>query len=207
MGGADTCGDHRPWTSTSTAKLRQEEQQQVKVLRKGKSSVVHPEQDLNYMGKRRVPNGPEPIHNRTVWVYSNLHEHEIRAHQSKTVEQRLLSPRTGGCDGVACRAIFVDSGYNKEAVFRSIRPPLEPMITPETMTVHPVKELHELCQKEQYELRNAVISSDNGISSITVEVEANGRVFKHTSTASDKKMAKKLASKEVLKSLKEANFR
>ncbi|XP_039018173.1 endoribonuclease Dicer homolog 2-like isoform X1 [Hibiscus syriacus] len=104
-------------------------------------------------------------------------------------------------------AIFVDSGYNKEAVFRSIRPLLEPMITPETMTVHPVKELHDLCQKEQYELRKPVVSSDNGVSSITVEVEANGRVFKHTSTASDKKMAKKLASKEVLKSLKEANFR
>nr|WOA03172.1 DICER-like protein 2 [Abelmoschus esculentus] len=103
-------------------------------------------------------------------------------------------------------AIFVDSGYNKEVVFRSIRPLLEPMITPKTMTIHPVKELHELCQKEHYELRKPVVSHENGVSSITIEVEANGRVFKQTSTASDKKMAKKLASKEVLKSLKEANF-
>ncbi|KAK8987614.1 hypothetical protein V6N11_027360 [Hibiscus sabdariffa] len=103
-------------------------------------------------------------------------------------------------------AIFVDSGYNKEVVFRSIRPLLEPMITPETLTIHPVKELHELCQKEHYERRKPVVSRDNGVYSITIEVEANGRVFKHTSTASDKKMAKKLASKEVLKSLKEANF-
>ncbi|KAL4302013.1 hypothetical protein GQ457_10G025390 [Hibiscus cannabinus] len=103
-------------------------------------------------------------------------------------------------------AIFVDSGYNKEVVFRSIRPLLEPLTTPETMTVHPVRELHELCQKERYELREPVVSRDNGISSITIEVEADGRVFKHTSTASDKKMAKKLASKEVLKALKETNF-
>ncbi|KAK8567711.1 hypothetical protein V6N12_006288 [Hibiscus sabdariffa] len=103
-------------------------------------------------------------------------------------------------------AIFVDSGYNKEVVFRSIRPLLEPLATPETMTVHPVRELHELCQKERYELREPVVSRDNGVSSITIEVEADGRVFKHTSTASDKKMAKKLASKEVLKALKEANF-
>ncbi|GMI87814.1 DICER-LIKE 2, dicer-like 2 [Hibiscus trionum] len=102
-------------------------------------------------------------------------------------------------------AIFVDSGYNKEVVFRSIRPLLEPMISPETMTVHPVRELHELCQREHYELREPVVSRDGGVSSITIEVEANGRVFKHTSTASDKKMAKKLASKEVLKALKEAN--
>ncbi|XP_022776009.1 endoribonuclease Dicer homolog 2-like isoform X2 [Durio zibethinus] len=92
-------------------------------------------------------------------------------------------------------AIFVDSGYNKETVFQSIRPLLEPMVTPESTRVHPVKELNELCQKEHFELRKPIVSSDNGASSITIEVEANGTVFKHTSTASDKKMAKKLASK------------
>ncbi|XP_039045033.1 CLAVATA3/ESR (CLE)-related protein 25-like [Hibiscus syriacus] len=56
-------GDHRSWTSTTTAKLQQREEQ-VKVLGKGESSVAHPKQDLNYMSKRRVPNGPDPIHNR-----------------------------------------------------------------------------------------------------------------------------------------------
>ncbi|KAE8698886.1 Phosphatase 2A-2 [Hibiscus syriacus] len=55
--------DHRSWTSTTAAKLQQREEQ-VKVLGKGKSSVAHPKQDLNYMSKRRVPNGPDPIHNR-----------------------------------------------------------------------------------------------------------------------------------------------
>ena len=104
-------------------------------------------------------------------------------------------------------AIFVDSGYKKDIVFQSIRPLLEPMITPETLRVHPVKELHELCQKQHFELRKPIVSRDNGVASITIEVEANGKVFKHTSTASDKKMAKKLASKEVLKFLKRANFR
>ncbi|KAK8484509.1 hypothetical protein V6N11_021492 [Hibiscus sabdariffa] len=59
---------------------------------------------------------------------------------------------------------------------------------------------------EHYEQRKPAVSLDNGVYSITIEVEANGRVFKHTSTASDEKMAKELASKEVLKSLKEANF-
>ncbi|XP_012466794.1 endoribonuclease Dicer homolog 2 isoform X1 [Gossypium raimondii] len=103
-------------------------------------------------------------------------------------------------------AIFVDSGYNKETVFRSIRPLLEPLITLETMTVHPVKELNELCQKKHYEQRKPIVSHGNGVSSVTIEVEANGEVLKHTSTACDKKMAKKLASKEILKSLKLANF-
>ncbi|XP_021282374.1 endoribonuclease Dicer homolog 2 isoform X1 [Herrania umbratica] len=99
-------------------------------------------------------------------------------------------------------AIFVDSGYNKHTVFQSIRPLLEPLITPETIRVHPVKELNELCQKEHFEQRPATVSHDNGMPSITIEVEANGMVFKHTSSASNKKMAKKLACKEVLKSLK-----
>ncbi|GMI70726.1 CLAVATA3/ESR-RELATED 26 [Hibiscus trionum] len=58
-----TGDDHRSWTSTTTARLRHVEQQ-VKVLVKGKSGVAHPKQDLNYMSKRRVPNGPDPIHNR-----------------------------------------------------------------------------------------------------------------------------------------------
>ncbi|MBA0607154.1 hypothetical protein Godav_019498, partial [Gossypium davidsonii] len=93
-------------------------------------------------------------------------------------------------------AIFVDSGYNEETVFRSIRPLLEPLITLETMTVHPVKELNELCQKKHYEQRKPIVSHGNGVSSVTIEVEANGEVLKHTSTACDKKMAKKLASKE-----------
>lgn len=30
----------------------------------GRGKVVHPEWHLNYMSKRRVPNGPDPIHNR-----------------------------------------------------------------------------------------------------------------------------------------------
>ncbi|XP_022726349.1 CLAVATA3/ESR (CLE)-related protein 25-like [Durio zibethinus] len=59
-----TDDDQLSSTLTSTSgKLQQEEQ--VKVLgRAGKSSVVHPPLDLNYMSNRRVPNGPDPIHNR-----------------------------------------------------------------------------------------------------------------------------------------------
>ncbi|KAB2042117.1 hypothetical protein ERO13_D02G167800v2 [Gossypium hirsutum] len=37
---------------------------QVKDLGKGKSTLVHQRLDLNYISRRRVPNGPDPIHNR-----------------------------------------------------------------------------------------------------------------------------------------------
>lgn len=100
-------------------------------------------------------------------------------------------------------AILVDSNYDKERVFRSIRPLLEPLVTPETVRLHPVRELSELCQKEHFILKKPVVSRDNGVSSVTIEVEAEGAVYHHTSRAADKKMAKRLASKEVLKSLKE----
>ncbi|RVW27130.1 Endoribonuclease Dicer-like 2 [Vitis vinifera] len=99
-------------------------------------------------------------------------------------------------------AILVDSDYNKEVVFQSIRPLLEPLITPETVKLHPARELDELCQKEHYEIKRVVVSQ-NGKASVTIEVEANGAKHKHTST-SDKRTAIKLASKEVLKSLKES---
>ncbi|KAJ6891882.1 hypothetical protein NC651_025165 [Populus alba x Populus x berolinensis] len=102
-------------------------------------------------------------------------------------------------------AILVDSGYNKEIVFQSIRPLLEPLITPETVKLHPARELNELIQKQHFDYKKSVVSNGRN-ASIEIVVRANGVIFKHTATAADKKTAKKLASKEVLKSLKESNF-
>ncbi|KAM7272342.1 hypothetical protein ACFE04_027005 [Oxalis oulophora] len=96
-------------------------------------------------------------------------------------------------------AILVDSGYNKEVVFRSIRPLLEPLITPDTVRVHPVKELMELCSKEHFPITISI----NPDKSVTVEIEAYGSKISHTSTADDKKTAKRLACKAALMSLKE----
>ncbi|KAF8378092.1 hypothetical protein HHK36_029428 [Tetracentron sinense] len=98
-------------------------------------------------------------------------------------------------------AIFVDSGYNKEAVWESIRPLLEPLVTPDTVRLHPVRELVEVCQKNSFEKR-IFKSCQNGLSSITVEVEAMGVLYSNTSAKSDKKTAKRLAAKAVLESLK-----
>ncbi|KAL5566693.1 hypothetical protein UlMin_029857 [Ulmus minor] len=100
-------------------------------------------------------------------------------------------------------AIFVDSGYNKETVFQSIRPLLEPLVTPQTLKLHPVQELNIVVQKMHFCI-SIVKSWENGLAAFTVEVEANGVTFKHTSTAKDKKTAMKVACKNVLNSLKEA---
>ncbi|MED6184950.1 hypothetical protein PIB30_052383 [Stylosanthes scabra] len=99
-------------------------------------------------------------------------------------------------------AIYVDSGYNKEAVFKSIRPLLEPLVTPETARLHPIGELHELCQRENYTRKKTLVSRINGEASVKVKVEANGITYKFTAKAANEKTAEKLASKEVLQKVR-----
>jgi hypothetical protein len=56
------------------------------------SHLIRHDMDLNYVSKRRVPNGPDPIHNRCILLYSmflekfllesacdesNLHEYKL----------------------------------------------------------------------------------------------------------------------------------
>lgn len=79
---------------------------------------------------------------------------------------------------------------------------MEPLVTPETVKPHPKKELKELCQKEHYIMNKPIKSRNNGLTSITIEVEAKGLLFKYTATARDKETATKVACKKVLESMK-----
>lgn len=99
-------------------------------------------------------------------------------------------------------AIFIDSGYNKEIVFQSIRPLLEPFVTPKTLKLNPTRELCELCNKKGFH-RNRRKLCENGVYSTTVEVEANGSTFKGMSMVSGKELRERIASRIVLRSLKE----
>ncbi|KAL3520480.1 hypothetical protein ACH5RR_018629 [Cinchona calisaya] len=100
-------------------------------------------------------------------------------------------------------AILVDSGYNKEIMFQSIRPLLEPLITPDTLKLHPARELSELCQKEHYTMKKPVWDYENGEATITLEVEENDITHNYSCSAADKDTAKKLACKALLELLKE----
>ncbi|XP_028758757.1 endoribonuclease Dicer homolog 2 [Neltuma alba] len=102
-------------------------------------------------------------------------------------------------------AIMVDSGFNKEIVRRSIMPLLEPLVTPDTVQIHPVRELQELCSKQHYIMEKALLSANNGLTCVTMRVLANGKIYQETCTADHKKTAKKLACKEILTSLKNTN--
>nr|GMD70111.1 endoribonuclease Dicer homolog 2-like [Ipomoea batatas] len=99
-------------------------------------------------------------------------------------------------------AIFIDSGFNKDKVAECIVPLLEPMVTPETVRLHPARELNELCQRKNYAKKKCVTRKD-GVACIGVEVDANGSIYSHTCSARDKRTAEKLACMHILKKLKE----
>lgn len=102
-----------------------------------------------------------------------------------------------------CGAIYIDSKSNKEVVWKSMRPLLEPMVTPETMERHPLRELNEFCSQKSYNMSFSK-TCRNGQASFTAEVEANGVVYTATIKGTDKKTAKKLAARDVLRKLKAA---
>ncbi|CAH9091576.1 unnamed protein product [Cuscuta epithymum] len=99
-------------------------------------------------------------------------------------------------------AILIDSGFNKDKVYECIVPLLEPLVTPETITFHPVRELYDLCRSKNYTIKKPFITLEDGIASITMEVDANGVIYKESCTARNKVEAKKLCSRNILKKLK-----
>nr|XP_027105516.1 endoribonuclease Dicer homolog 2-like [Coffea arabica] len=98
-------------------------------------------------------------------------------------------------------AIYVDSGYDKEVVFRSIKPLLEPLVTPETLKLQPVRELEELCAKEQF-VMNKAVRYENGEVSVKLEVHANGAPHRCQLSAANKDAAEKKASVAILEMLR-----
>ncbi|KAI3750881.1 hypothetical protein L2E82_21772 [Cichorium intybus] len=153
---------------------------------------------------KHILHGSQDLHRailNTVHDFDHLSLKSTFGWESETSFPKVLGDVIESLAG----AILVDSGYNKERVFQSIRPLLEPLVTPETLKLHPVKELHDLCQKNHYEIKKSAKRSDDGTISFTIEVlpDIDNIVFKDSCMAADKKMAERLASKSVLKLLKE----
>ncbi|RLN17370.1 hypothetical protein C2845_PM02G08360 [Panicum miliaceum] len=101
-------------------------------------------------------------------------------------------------------AIYVDSKCDKEIVWRSMKRLLEPLATPDTLEMDPVKELHEFCASRAYSIMYTV-THDNRVSSVVAEVQTKGTAYKATQTGITKDDAKKLAAKAVLQDMKAAD--
>ncbi|KAF0920587.1 hypothetical protein E2562_035731 [Oryza meyeriana var. granulata] len=98
-------------------------------------------------------------------------------------------------------AIYLDSKCDKEVVWRSMKQLLEPLATPETIEPDPVKGLQEFCDRGSFKITYEKSHVD-GVSSVIARVKAGGTTYSATKTGPNKVVAKKLASKAVLKDLK-----
>ncbi|GAU13720.1 hypothetical protein TSUD_348240 [Trifolium subterraneum] len=96
-------------------------------------------------------------------------------------------------------AIFLDSGRNTAVVWKVFQPLLHPMVTPETLPMHPVRELQERCQQQAEGLEYRASRAGN---LATVEVFIDG-VQVGAAQNPQKKMAQKLAARNALAALKE----
>ncbi|KAL1811892.1 hypothetical protein ACET3Z_021957 [Daucus carota] len=96
-------------------------------------------------------------------------------------------------------SIFLDSGHDTGVVWQVFKPLLEPMVTPETLPMHPVRELQERCQQQAEGLEYKATRSGNVA---TVEVYIDG-VQVGAAQNQQKKMAQKLAARNALIALKE----
>ncbi|CAN6589034.1 unnamed protein product [Malus baccata var. baccata] len=96
-------------------------------------------------------------------------------------------------------AIFLDSGHNTAAVWKVFQPLLQPMVTPETLPMHPVRELQERCQQQAEGLEYKATRSGNVA---TVEVFIDG-IQMAIAQNPQKKMAQKLAARNALAALKD----
>ncbi|KAM7276037.1 hypothetical protein ACFE04_017903 [Oxalis oulophora] len=96
-------------------------------------------------------------------------------------------------------AIFLDCGRNTAAVWKVFQPLLDPMVTPETLPMHPVRELQERCQQQAEGLEYKASRTGN---IATVEVLIDG-IQVGVAQNPQKKMAQKLAARNALAILKE----
>ncbi|KAL5989061.1 Dicer-like protein 1 [Asimina triloba] len=96
-------------------------------------------------------------------------------------------------------SIFLDSGRDTSVVWQVFRPLLHPMVTPETLPMHPVRELQERCQQQAEGLEYKATRTGN---LATVEVFIDG-IQIGIAQNPQKKMAQKLAARNALVVLKE----
>lgn len=96
-------------------------------------------------------------------------------------------------------AIFLDNGLCTDGVWKVFEPLLQPMVTQDTLPMHPVRELQERCQQQAEGLE---YKSSRVGNLATVEVFIDG-VQVGLAQNPQKKMAQKLAARNALVKLKE----
>uniref|UniRef100_A0A8I6Y5Y1 Uncharacterized protein n=2 Tax=Hordeum vulgare subsp. vulgare TaxID=112509 RepID=A0A8I6Y5Y1_HORVV len=142
-----------------------------------------------------------PLHGRMAYYFENFTKHRFTG-PSHGWEAGIGLPKVlGDVIESLAGAIYLDSKYDKEVVWRSMKKLLEPLATPETVERDPVKLLQEFCDRRSYSRSYTKVQKD-GVSSVVGEVQVEGTTYSATGTGPDKVVAKKLAAKLLLEDLK-----
>ncbi|KAG6554942.1 hypothetical protein Mapa_003526 [Marchantia paleacea] len=91
--------------------------------------------------------------------------------------------------------VFLDSGFDIELVWKIVRPLLEPLATPLTVTLHPIKQLETLCLQRGWNLSIHVNCTEGFVQA---QVIINELVMGN-SQSEDKKVARRLAATMALR--------
>ncbi|KAH7414675.1 hypothetical protein KP509_14G005300 [Ceratopteris richardii] len=96
-------------------------------------------------------------------------------------------------------AILVDSGFDLDRVWTVMLRILSPLVTPSTLPIHPIRELHELCQSKGLSFIWKKTSCTAGQESIaTIEIGVGNEVISESAKAPVKKTARKNAAQRII---------
>ncbi|XP_057839229.2 endoribonuclease Dicer homolog 3b isoform X2 [Cryptomeria japonica] len=94
-------------------------------------------------------------------------------------------------------AILVDTKFNLACVWEIMKPILSPIVTPETLDLHPLRELQELCCQHGFSLKWKFVKRGK-LTVATAEVQLEESLIVATGSKMNKKTAKMVASQQML---------
>ena len=99
-------------------------------------------------------------------------------------------------------AILVDSRLRLDVVWEKIKPILSPIVTPQTVELQPLRELHELCAQKHYKYNWMTITKKGNVNGATVKIEVKQSIVFGEGSDINERFAKTKAAKHALEKLK-----
>ncbi|KAJ7535983.1 hypothetical protein O6H91_12G052400 [Diphasiastrum complanatum] len=98
-------------------------------------------------------------------------------------------------------AILVDTGFDLEVVWTVMKPLLSPIVTPETLPLHPVRELQELCDLNEFCLQWQKVQRKEKATIMQLSIDLGENKLVEKSIVVQKQVARKELAKKMLATL------
>ncbi|KAL3680222.1 hypothetical protein R1sor_023178 [Riccia sorocarpa] len=152
-----------------------------------------------------ISQGREPFYG---WDWKQFPEAHVEYVNFRFVRYMYRNMVLGDLVESLAAAVFVDTGFDLESVWQVFEPILQPIVTPDTLRLHPVRELEELCSKLKLE-REFHYTRKGKLKVVTINVTCtarNVRIVETEALGDQKKRAKRLAAYRALEELKKQGF-